>query len=195
MHRSNRPRPRPDFRLLVRPAILALALAGLPAVGVAASTTSASAATCAVTWGSLTKSATRTTTATLQDVRAGRHDCYDRLVLDLSGPAAGYVVQYVTTVHREGSGASVPLRGGARLQIVAKAPAYDSHGATYRPADRSELADVDGFTTFRQVAWAGSYEGQTTVGLGVRARLPMRAFVLAGPGGGSRIVVDVAHHW
>jgi hypothetical protein len=32
-------------------------------------------------------------------------------------------------------------------------------------------------------------------GLGVRARLPFRAFVLAGPADGSRLVVDVAHRW
>ena len=52
-----------------------------------------------------------------------------------------------------------------------------------------------GYQTFRQVADAGSFEGQTTVGLGVRARLPFRAFILAGPDGGSRLVVDVAHLW
>ncbi len=45
------------------------------------------------------------------------------------------------------------------------------------------------------MAYAGSFEGQTTLGLGVRARLPFRAFVLAGPGDGSRLVVDVAHRW
>jgi hypothetical protein len=45
------------------------------------------------------------------------------------------------------------------------------------------------------VGWAGSFEGQTTLGLGVRARLPFRAFVLPGPGSGSRLVVDVAHRW
>ena len=55
--------------------------------------------------------------------------------------------------------------------------------------------NVAGYTTFRQVAWAGSFEGQTSIGLGVRARLPFRVFTLAGPGGGSRIVVDVAHRW
>ncbi len=57
------------------------------------------------------------------------------------------------------------------------------------------MADVSGYTTFRQVAFAGSFEGQTTVGLGVRARLPFRAFVIAGPGDGSRLVIDVAHRW
>ena len=33
------------------------------------------------------------------------------------------------------------------------------------------------------------------LGLGVRARLPMRAFVLDGPGDGTRLVIDVAHRW
>jgi hypothetical protein len=55
--------------------------------------------------------------------------------------------------------------------------------------------NVTGFTTFRQIATGGSFEGQTTFGLGVRARLPFRAFVLAGPGTGARLVIDVAHTW
>jgi hypothetical protein len=45
------------------------------------------------------------------------------------------------------------------------------------------------------MAWAGSFEGQTTIGVGVRARLPMRTFVLSSTGGGYRVVVDVAHRW
>jgi hypothetical protein len=55
--------------------------------------------------------------------------------------------------------------------------------------------NVAGYSTFRQVAFTGSFEGQTLIGLGVRARLPMRAFVLDGPGDGSRLVIDVAHRW
>jgi hypothetical protein len=54
---------------------------------------------------------------------------------------------------------------------------------------------VSGYRTFRQVAYAGSFEGQTTIGVGVRARLPFRVFTLAGPGSNSRLVIDVAHHW
>ena len=52
-----------------------------------------------------------------------------------------------------------------------------------------------GYGTFRQVAWAGSFEGQSTIGLGVRARLPFRVLVLDGPGDDARLVVDVAHSW
>ena len=59
----------------------------------------------------------------------------------------------------------------------------------------AELVDVRGWTTFRQVAYAGCFEGQTTVGVGVRARLPFRVFALDGPGAGSRLVIDVAHRW
>jgi hypothetical protein len=90
----------------------------------------------------------------------------------------------------------VPLRGGARLEIVATAPAHTAAGKpTYQPAMQRQLVNVSGWDTFRQVAWAGSFEGQTTIGLGVRARLPFRVFILNGPGTGSRLVVDVAHRW
>ena len=97
---------------------------------------------------------------------------------------------------QDGSGKLVPLAGGAKLRIILRAPAYDDDGrATYRPADKTRLTDVDGYRTFRQLAWAGSFEGQSTVGLGVRARLPFRVMVLDGPGAGARLVVDVAHRW
>ncbi|MFE3360898.1 hypothetical protein ACFXOQ_37740, partial [Streptomyces californicus] len=78
-------------------------------------------------------------------------------------------------------------------QVTVLAPAHDDAGAsTYLPSNRSDLVNVNGYQTFRQVAWAGSFEGQTTLGLGVRARLPFRVFTLEGP---SRVVIDVAHYW
>jgi len=151
---------------------------------------------CGIRWGSLAKDAGPMSGAHLTGVRAGRHACYDRLVLDLDGSARGYQVSYVGQVGQDGSGQVVPLRGGAKLAIIARAPAYDDSGRlTYRPRNRSELVTVTGWRTFRQVAWAGTFEGQTTIGLGVRARLPFRVFTLAGPGQGSRIVIDVAHRW
>lgn len=124
-------------------------------------------------------------------MRAGRNDCYDRLVFDASGPIDGYIVSYVDTVFEDPTAVPVPLRGDAKLSITVIAAAYDESGnLTYVPANRTELVDVTGFQTFRQVAWAGSFEGTTTVGLGVRARLPFRVFNLP-----NRIVVDVAHFW
>jgi len=181
-------------------AFVAMVVAFLALVGSLGLTTAASASAapyCGIVWGSLTKSGSVEAAPNLTGVRAGRHDCYDRLVLDLrGGSSAGFHVSYVDAVYTDASGALVPLRGGARLQIVVHASSYDVNGQrTYTPANPSELANVAGYQTFRQVAFAGSFEGQTTLGLGVRARLPVRAFVLAGPGDGSRLVVDVAHFW
>jgi hypothetical protein len=45
------------------------------------------------------------------------------------------------------------------------------------------------------VAWGGSFEGYTTIGVGVRARRPFRVFGLPGPDTGSRLVIDIAHRW
>lgn len=152
---------------------------------------------CGITWGSLPKSAATASTAPMTNVRAGRHDCYDRLVVDVSGDAAGYTVRYVDAVRAQGSGNVIPLRGGAFLQIDLTIPAYDPNtgSPTYSPANPDELVNLGGYRTFRQSAWGGSFEGYTTIGLGVRARLPFRVFDLDGPGSGSRLVIDVAHKW
>ncbi|WP_336087679.1 AMIN-like domain-containing (lipo)protein [Nocardia sp. SSK8] len=148
---------------------------------------------CGLTWGSLDKSAPSYARATVSAVRAGRHDCFDRMVVDLNGPVAGYHVGYVDAVTMDGSGHPVPLRGGAFLHVTVQAPAYDDAGqATFRPAQPGEVVNVAGYQTFRQVAWAGSFEGRTGFGLGVRARLPFRVLVLENP---ARLVVDVAHYW
>jgi hypothetical protein len=156
----------------------------------------ASAAYCGIMWGSTAKAAPTSSSAPITNVRSGRHTCFDRLVVDARGPVSGYRVAYADQVTQPGSGATVPLRGGARISVTVLAPAYDAAGrATYTPADRAGLVDVAGYSTFRQVALAGSFEGQTTLGLGVRARLPVRVSVLPGPGAGSRVVIDVAHSW
>ncbi len=181
-------------RTAITRSLLVAALAG--AVPVATATTSAQAAPyCGITWGSLAKSTSTMVPGPITAVRAGRHTCYDRLVIDLKGKAPGYTVKYVSNVFSEGQGAVVPLRGGAKLLVVTRAPAYTATGAaSYLPANRRELVNVTGYTTFRQVAWAGTSEGQTSMGLGVRARLPFRAFTIQ-DATGSRLVVDVAHRW
>ncbi|MCW2685016.1 MAG: hypothetical protein JWP33_2929 [Blastococcus sp.] len=181
---------RTPFRLLVLTLTWALSALVLTAPAQAATPY------CGITWGSLAKqagnSAPGSEGAGLAAVRAGRHSCYDRLVLDITGTAHvdSWRVEYVPAVQQDGSGLVVPLRGGAFLQITVGA-----HGETFNPADRSELASVAGYTTFRQVAWAGAYEGYSGVGLGVRATLPFRVVTLAGPGNTVRVAIDVAHRW
>jgi hypothetical protein len=159
-------------------------------------TPATAAPVCDTPWGSRAESTPEMAAASLVDVRAGRHRCFDRLVLELDGQVEGYDVRYVRKFRADGSGDVVPLRGKGHLAITLRAPAYDDKGrATYQVEDRSQLVDVDGFRTFRQVAWGGTFEGSTTVGLGVRARLPVRVLTLDGPGNSTRLVVDVAHSW
>jgi hypothetical protein len=185
--------------LKLRTVVVTLAVAAATATGAVVAAPPATAASCAVTWGSLPKSSAPMTARQIRHARAGQHACFDRLVIDLNGygtTATGYDVRYVDQVTEDGSGQVVPLRGGAKLQIVIKAPAHDPSGELVWDFDRpNEAVDVTGFSTFRQVADAGSFEGQTTIGLGVRARLPMRVFRLDGPQTGQRIVIDVAHRW
>jgi hypothetical protein len=167
---------------------IALALATGAAVATLAVTvvpTAAGASSCGVRWGSLPKSAPEMTGTELTGLRPGRHDCFDRLVFDVAGRrAAGYDVRYVDVLRADGSGDVVPVAGGAVLAVTVRAPAY-----------RAIRPSVAGYRTFRDVAWGGSFEGQTSFGLGVRARLPFRVFTLDGPGNGTRFVVDVAHKW
>src|SRR3954451_8876102 len=105
---------------------------------------------CGIRWGSLAKQGSAATAGPvgLTNVRAGRHACYDRLVLDggswegvryggevredparrgarppshdrlvLDG-ASWARVRYVGQVREDPSGRVVPLRGGAKLEIV-----------------------------------------------------------------------------
>lgn len=171
---------------------------GLTMTATAVPSADAVQAYCGITWGSLPKAYRTTTlsTAPLTNIRSGSHLCYDRLVLDLAGAPGGYSVKYVDVVRGPGSGDPVALRGGAAIEIVANNPAHDENGrATLVLRNRAEAANVSGFHTFRQVVFAGSFEGHTTIALGVRARLPFRVFTLDGPGSGSRLVLDVARYW
>ena len=168
-------------------AALALGLAAATAPAAVGASTASAAPYCGITWGSLAKTSTTMKATSLTGVRAGRHDCYDRLVIDHKGPATGYDVRYVSQVTQDGSGLPVAVAGGAKLQVVDRATRN-----TTAPA----MPNVTGYTTFRQVKWAGSFEGQSTVGLGVRARLPFRVFTINETATGtSRLVIDVAHQW
>ncbi|MET7668010.1 AMIN-like domain-containing (lipo)protein [Micromonospora luteifusca] len=185
----------------IRSALTALAvvLAGLVAgagSSSAASTTTGSAY-CGITWGSAEKSAGALSSAPLIDVRTGRHDCYDRVVFEFAGPVDGYAVGYGETwTEGEGLALSPYTAGGALLRVSLRAPAYDdAHQGTVPYAVGAHVANLLRYPTLRDVVFGGSFEGYSTFAVGVRARLPFRTFVLAGPGTHSRIVLDVAHQW
>ncbi|MFI6206202.1 hypothetical protein ACIBAI_07340 [Streptomyces sp. NPDC051041] len=182
-----------------RTAWAALVLAGtaLGAAALPAHAAPATTAVCPTGWGSLLETDTSATAEPVTQVRTGRHACYDRFVIDVPGAARddlGYSVQYVDRIQQDGSGRPVPVDGGAVLEVRVAAPAYDpGTGAPTYPAQVGHPlpgVDLTGYRTFRDARFAGSFEGETKFGLGVRARLPFRVTPLDG-----RVVVDVAHTW
>jgi hypothetical protein len=179
--------------------VLAITAVALPVAAATAPTpVPVAAASCATSWGSTGRWATPLGGSPLTAVRTGRHDCFDRVVFTLGGPAAGHRVEYVDQVFQDGSGAVLPVPGGARLLVTVNHPAHDGAGnPTIVPAPTAgqQVADVRGCRTLRSVVYGSSFEGTTTFGVGVRARLPFRVLTLDGPGDGSRVVVDVAHRW
>ena len=157
---------------------------------------------CGQVWGSLAKSAglSRGTgfSYPIADVRTGRHACFDRLVVDVADRATALSVRYVDRVAAPGA-VPVSLAGHAQLLVEVDhgidpaAPFY----SRIRPAGDDttyRVGDVSRFRTLREVRWLANMH-PTQFGVGVRARLPFRVFVLAAPGGGSRLVVDVGHQW
>ena len=123
------------------------------------------------------------------------------MVFDVNGPEpVGYTARYVPVVQADGSGKPVPVAGGAALEVVVRAPILGTDSQGHQPGSRVPTVGEDlvpasrlaGWTSVRQVSYAGSFEGQTTTAIGVRARLPFRIFVTGDPRY-RHIVVDIAH--
>ncbi len=141
------------------------------------------------------------TTAPLYLVRAGQHPCYDRVVFDINGPApAGFAVKYVPQVISDPAGKPVPVAGGAVLQVVVRAPIWGTDTQGHQPwrkppvvgDDLVSPAQLAGWNALRAVRFAGSFEGQTTLAVGVRARLPFRVLVTA-DSSYRHIVLDIGY--
>src|SRR6478752_6524837 len=189
------------FRPILRVIVLSAALA-VPAFVSAAPANGATVTCPVVYWGSLPKAAAAAgPTETIVNVRTGAHACYDRLVVDINGSGpVGYDIRYVNNVYTEGRGDVVTLAGDAKIQVVVHAPSYDINTGviTYTPIDQAQsqqLTNLAGYRTFRRVAFGGSFEGQTTSGVCVQARLRGGAFVLKGPGPGRGLVFEAANGW
>ncbi|KES03903.1 hypothetical protein BU52_27685 [Streptomyces toyocaensis] len=173
----------------------ALTATAVPAGATQAAPTRATA--CPTGWGSAARTDTDSTTAPVRDIRTGRHDCFDRMVVDVPGAGRGglgYSVRYVDRLYQDGSGRPVPVAGGAVLEVRVAAPSYapETGEPTYPARAGRPLPGVDltGYRTFRDARFAGSFEGETQIGLGARARLPFRVLELPG-----HLVIDVAHTW
>lgn len=171
-----------------------------PTTGPATGTAPGPSPACAVTggWNTAADEQDGQSTDQLIRVRAGRHDCFDRVVFEIDGSApAGFLVNYVPTVLADGSGEPVPVAGGAALQVIVRASikGYPEGEMLANVGDRFYSAgQLTGWRTLREVRFAGFFEGQSTTAIGVRAKLPFRAFTTVDAANKARkVVVDIAH--
>lgn len=156
------------------------------------------------TWGTDPRDAAPMSPDEFYLVRAGQHDCFDRVVLDVNGTidgpeAVGYSVAYVSgEVRADGSGDAVPTEGAGALEVTVRAPAlgYGSSGHLYPPArtgdDLYTPEQLAGWGALREISFAGSFEGQSTIAVGVESELPFHVGSYDDEGY-SHLVVDVAH--
>jgi hypothetical protein len=122
------------------------------------------------------------------NLRVGQHPTYDRVVIDLTGRIPGYDLRYVRSLHYDGSGDPVPLRGARYIQIkLTPAVAHDGQGhSVYRGPSLEQYA----MPTLRGAAFLGDYEGTVSFGLSLSHLRNFRVFELHAP---NRLVIDLHH--
>lgn len=132
-------------------------------------------------------------TALLTNVRAARHEGFDRVVFAFRNALPGYDVRYVTgPVHQDGSGKVVPISGGFVVQIRMQNAldadlSQSSAPRTYTGPQRF----TPGLPEVAELARAGGFEGVLTWIAGLRDRVDFRVTTLAAP---PRLVVDFRNH-
>jgi hypothetical protein len=127
--------------------------------------------------------------ALLTDVRAARHDGFDRVVFEFgSGSAPGYHLEYIDRpVRKCGSGETTPIDGDAWLQVrFTPANAHTPSGAP-TIADRNQTVDVGIVKELEQTC---DFEAVVVWVVGVARPNAYRVLALNDP---MRLVVDVKH--
>jgi hypothetical protein len=125
---------------------------------------------------------------TVRDIRIGRHDGFDRVVLEVGGTGTpGWDVRYVSDPSAQGSGDPVAVAGNAVLQVGITGAGYpdDTGVAEYSGPDPLTAADTE---TVTELVFDATFEGMTIAFVGTRAEAPFRVYLLADP---VRVVVEV----
>lgn len=123
----------------------------------------------------------------LSDVRTGRQQGADRVVLDFTGTGApGWAVEYVDEAVLEGSGDVVDVAGDTTLQISASGTTYPgADGEQYRGPTRIRPEG----RTVAEVYVVGTFEGYTQVFVGLDGdAAPFHVVALPDP---ARLVVAI----
>jgi hypothetical protein len=137
--------------------------------------------------------ATNRPVALLTDVRAARHEGFDRIVFEFRKALPGYDVRYVSRpIHQDASGTIVPIAGNHVVRVRME-HALD--------ADLTQPAAPSTYTGPRrlrpgtpevvELARVGGFEGVLTWAAGLQDRVDFRVRTLTAP---ARLVVDFRNH-
>jgi hypothetical protein len=124
--------------------------------------------------------------ATLVSLRAARHEGYERVVWEFSGPAPGVHVEYVDRPVRQcGSGEPVPLSGDAWLEV--RLEPVRAHTEEGRPTI-AERRRTTALPIVLEMVQTCDFEAVVTWVLAVSSPQPLRVTRLENP---PRVVVDI----
>jgi hypothetical protein len=121
------------------------------------------------------------------DLRSATHTNFDRVVIEIRGQQLpGYRTHYARHFVYDGSGNTVPMRGG--LGIVLH-PAYAHNNAGHDVYHGPNLVRP-GFPQLKAIAMTGDFEGHVSFAFGLANHASYRIFRLQNP---QRIVIDFQH--
>ncbi|WNV75308.1 hypothetical protein [Geodermatophilus sp. DSM 44513] len=136
-----------------------------------------------------TQEASADAQVTVTEIRTGRQDGYDRVVLELGGTGTpGWDVRYVDQASSQGSGSPIEVAGDAALQVTVTGAGYPYSTGVEEWAGPDPLPG-NGTVTVTEVAWDATYEGTSVAVVGTTGEAPFRVYALQDP---TRIVVEVA---
>jgi hypothetical protein len=123
--------------------------------------------------------------ATLTNIRTGQNTGFDRVVLDLNGPAPSTHFQQVDELIADGSGEIVWLTGA----YFVSATAFPATAAgTYTGPQKFRTRNL---RNVMAVAITGDFEGYLSVGIGTRTQPSyVHVFTLTAP---TRVVIDIGN--
>lgn len=124
----------------------------------------------------------------LDNIRAGRHDGFDRVVFDLTdGADPGWQIDYVDEALQQASGYPVDVAGNVFLHVLITNTAYPF---MLDIDDPFEPGTYPGGGRVNEVAYTGIFEGYTEAYIGLDEQLPYSVTLLHNP---TRVVVDFEH--
>jgi hypothetical protein len=137
--------------------------------------------------------ATNDETALLTDVRAARHEGYDRVVFAFRNVLPGYDVRYVSRpVRQDASGRIVPIAGSSVVRIRMEHALDADLGRASAPLTYTgPRRFTPGTPEVAELARTGGFEGVLTWVAGLRDPVDFRVTTAARP---PRLIVDFRNH-